>query len=197
MSVFDEREGFIFYRSYYDSIQLLPKDDRIEFLECLLTYQFTGQLSLPTRKFAKILFTSQLHAIKKQVVGFQKGKNTYPTGNPTKGKRKGSHKEGKGEGEDKDKEQEQGKYESQIIGTCLPSVLPVLMNWLEYKRQSKHKYTESGLRTLIKKFNTLAHDYSGLESLVENSIMNGYQGIIWDRYQPSNQHRPIKRDSPI
>lgn len=193
MSVFNEREGFIFYRSYYDSIQLLPKEDRIEFIECLLNYQFTGQLSLPTRKFAKILFTSQLHAIKKQVVGFEKGKNTYPTGNPTKGKHKGSHKQEKGE--DKEQEQEKVKEQSEsiIIGLCLPSVLPILMNWLEYKRQSKFKYTNAGLEALVKKFNKLAHDYSGLESLVENSIMNGYQGIIWEKYQPSNEAKPKQK----
>jgi hypothetical protein len=88
------------------------------------------------------------------------------------------------------KKDNKNNNESEIIGTCLPSVLPILMNWLEYKRQSNFSYTDTGLKTIVKRFNALAYDFAGLESLVENAIINGYKGVVWENYQPSNQSKP-------
>lgn len=176
-------------------------EDRLQFLEAIINYQFTGELIEPKNKLALLAFKGQIHSIKKQVTGYQKGIQTYPTGNPTKGKHKGndkvSHKEVQVQGEVqvKEKVEVQGQYAKEI-GECSPLVLPILMNWLEYKRQKKDKYTVSGLKTLVKKFNSFAHDYSGLESLVENSIMNGYQGIIWDKYVPSKYKPEFTSETP-
>lgn len=197
------REGFNFYRSYYETGLLLEGEDRLEFLDAIINYQFTGELIEPKRKLALLAFKGQIHSIKKQVIGYQKGLQTYPNGNPTKGKHKGndkgSHKEVQVQGEvqvkDKVEVQVQEQYAKEI-GECSPLILPILMNWLEYKREKKDKYTVSGLKSLVRKFNSFAHDYSGLESLVENSIMNGYQGIIWNKYVPSNKKTEPTSETP-
>ena len=94
---FKERKAFNFYRSYYETSLLLDGKDKAEFLECIINYQFTGILIEPKRKNSLLAFRGQIHSINKQIIGFDKGKDTYPNGYPTegkdKGKGKGSHKE--------------------------------------------------------------------------------------------------------
>ena len=94
---FKERKAFNFYRSYYETSLLLYGKDKAEFLECIINYQFTGILIEPKRKNSLLAFRGQIHSINKQIIGFDKGKDTYPNGYPTegkdKGKGKGSHKE--------------------------------------------------------------------------------------------------------
>ena len=94
---FKERKAFNFYRSYYETSLLLDGKDKAEFLECIINYQFTGILIEPKRKNSLLAFRGQIHSITKQIIGFDKGKDTYPNGYPTegkdKGKGKGSHKE--------------------------------------------------------------------------------------------------------
>ena len=116
---FKERKAFNFYRSYYETSLLLDGKDKAEFLECIINYQFTGILIEPKRKNSLLAFRGQIHSINKQIIGFDKGKDTYPNGYPTegkdKGKGKGSHKEvqeeeqvqEKGEGKEKGKEKEE------------------------------------------------------------------------------------------
>lgn len=90
--IFTEKKAFNFYRSYYDTSLLLTGEDRLQFLDAILHYQFTGEIKEPESPMALLAFRGQIHSLKKQVVGYEKGKTTYPNGNPTKGADKGSHK---------------------------------------------------------------------------------------------------------
>ena len=107
--VFEQRQAFNFYRSYYEISLLLDKENRAEFLDSILHYQFTGELKNPTLPMALLAFSGQIHSLKKQVIGFQRGKETYPNGNPTKGKDKGSYKEVQEKEKEKEKEEVQVK----------------------------------------------------------------------------------------
>lgn len=93
--IFEERTAFNFYKSYYKTSLLLDAENRAEFLDCILHYQFTGELKEPKLPFASLAFNGQIHSLQKQVNGYIKGKSTYPTGNPTKGEGKGRYN-GKG-----------------------------------------------------------------------------------------------------
>ena len=111
---FKERKAFNFYRSYYETSLLLDGKDKAEFLECIINYQFTGILIEPKRKNSLLAFRGQIHSINKQIIGFDKGKDTYPNGYPTKGKDKGkgkgSHKEVQEEEQVQDEvEEKEGK----------------------------------------------------------------------------------------
>lgn len=110
-SIFEERQAFNFYRSYYEVGLLLDEINRSEFFEAILHYQFTGEIVEPKNRDAAIMFKGQMHSLKKQVTGFQRGKETYPNGNPTKGKDKGSHKEV----QEKEEVQVKGKEEKEDL----------------------------------------------------------------------------------
>ena len=116
--------AFNFYRSYYETSLLLQKDDKAEFLEAILNYQFTGELIEPKSPMALLAFRGQMHSLNKQVTGYKSGKNTYPNGNPTKGtykakdkgtykaKDKGTHKQVQVQVQEEEEEQE--KEEVQV-----------------------------------------------------------------------------------
>lgn len=110
--------AFNFYRSYYETSLLLQKDDKAEFLEAILNYQFTGELIEPKSPMALLAFRGQMHSLNKQVTGYKSGKNTYPNGNPTKGtykaKDKDTHKQVQVQVQEEEEEQEKEKEEVQV-----------------------------------------------------------------------------------
>lgn len=85
--IFQEKKAFNFYRSYYETSLLLDGDDKLEYIESILHYQFTGELIEPKSKFALLAFKGQIHSLNKQVIGYVKGKsgtinNPPPIGSP-------------------------------------------------------------------------------------------------------------------
>lgn len=83
-------------------------------------------------------------------------------------------------------------YSAEDLGKCKPDRLPVLMNWLEYKRERNEGYKTIGLQTLVKKFNSFMGPVTELESIVEGSIINNYSGIVWFKYQNKQLQQSTK-----
>ena len=110
-NIFNQKKAFNFYRSYYETSLLLQKEDKAEFLEAILHYQFTGELIEPNSHMALLAFRGQIHSLRKQVIGYEMGKNTYPNGNPTKGKYKGEYKGSHKEEQEQEEEQVQDEVE--------------------------------------------------------------------------------------
>lgn len=66
------REGFNFYRSYYDVFNLLESDnDKLVFIKALLKKQFDGIDPQGLKGDAKFAYISQQHSINKQVKGWE------------------------------------------------------------------------------------------------------------------------------
>lgn len=66
------REGFNFYRSYYDVFNLLESDeDKLVFITALLEKQFEGIDPQGLKGNAKFAYISQQHSINKQVKGWE------------------------------------------------------------------------------------------------------------------------------
>ena len=114
-NIFNQKKAFNFYRSYYETSLLLQKEDKAEFLEAILHYQFTGELIEPNSPMALLAFRGQIHSLRKQVIGYEMGKNTYPNGNPTKGKYKGEHKGSHKEVQEEEQVQDEVEEKEGII----------------------------------------------------------------------------------
>lgn len=69
------REGFNFYRSYYDVAKELEPEDRYAFLWALLEKQFDGK-EPDLQGMAKFAYISQKHSIEKQIKGWETKNNT-------------------------------------------------------------------------------------------------------------------------
>ena len=65
--------------------------------------------------------------------------------------------------------------------------------WLEYKDERKPRthnhYTESGLKALLNKFALASKEFgcSEVVRVVEDSIANNYQGIVWDKMRKEDK----------
>lgn len=66
-----QRDGFTFYRSYYDVYNELSKDDKVAFMDALLSKQFTGKEPDELKGMSKFAYLSQKHSIDKQVKGWE------------------------------------------------------------------------------------------------------------------------------
>lgn len=192
---FKERKAFNFYRSYYETSLLLDGKDKAEFLECIINYQFTGILIEPKRKNSLLAFRGQIHSINKQIIGFDKGKDTYPNGYPTegkdKGKGKGSHKEVQEEEQVQEKGKEKGKEKEEIKDTPsafsfyyellkLGAEKQLVSDWLAVRKKKKLTNTETALKGFLKQV-----DKSGnsLNDVLTKCIEKSWGGFEADWYK--------------
>ena len=80
-----QREGFNFYRSYFDVLNMMNKEEQLDFLIALLEKQFYG-IEPSLKGQSKFAYISQKHSIDKQVEGWEnktKCKLSSPTEPPS------------------------------------------------------------------------------------------------------------------
>lgn len=81
-----------------------------------------------------------------------------------------------------------------LTGTVL---YEVIVDWLEYKQEIKDTYkSERSLKTLLNQFidNDRKYGTEAVKTVVEESIANGYKGIIWDKLSKTKSSRPTFDD---
>lgn len=181
-----KRKGFNFFRSYFDVFNELPEKDKLPFIEALLNKQFLGIDPENLKGMAKFAYISQQHSISEQVKGFESKTGIILT--PTEG------------GSDTPTEQvevkEEVKEEVKVKEEYTPNFneagkSELYYNWLEYRKQIKKPIkAESTLKGLVKKFNEKSFDE--LNFVVNASIENGWQGLIWEKYSPGDKPKTLK-----
>ena len=80
-----QREAFNFYRSYFDVLDMMNKEEQLDFLIALLKKQFYG-IEPSLKGQSKFAYISQKHSIDKQVEGWEnktKCKLSLPTEDPS------------------------------------------------------------------------------------------------------------------
>ena len=178
-NIFNQKKAFNFYRSYYETSLLLQKEDKAEFLEAILHYQFTGELIEPNSPMALLAFRGQIHSLRKQVIGYEMGKNTYPNGNPTKGKYKGEYKGSHKEEQEQEQEQEKEKEKEEINNINFDKLLSFLNSKTgrnfklineatkkKYNARLKEGYTKDDiLNAIINAVNSDYHKENGFKYL--------------------------------
>ena len=92
----------------------------------------------------------------------------------------------------KEKKQGQQEIEIEVIDAPLadrsPELIQAVNEWFEYKREKGKKYTERGRSTFLKKIKKSAEEYgdSAVVEVIEDSMANEYQGVVWDRLGKNN-----------
>ena len=64
-----------------------------------------------------------------------------------------------------------------------PELEEAVVKWLAYKQERRQAYQPTGLNTLLKRILERSRQYgdAAVIELIEDSITNQYQGIIWDK----------------
>ena len=72
-----------------------------------------------------------------------------------------------------------------------------IMDWLNYKDERRDHYQEQGLRALMRRIENKSkeHGDSAVCEVIEESMANGYKGIIFDRLKEKQEkkHRTLDR----
>jgi hypothetical protein len=114
------RQAFNFYKSYFDILPMMNKEEQLEYLIALLEKQFYG-IEPNLKGQALFAYTSQKHSIDKQVEGWESKTKTPlqpptqdpylpPTDPPTKDTTEPPYQQEQG----KEQEQEEVKEEEQV-----------------------------------------------------------------------------------
>lgn len=71
----------------------------------------------------------------------------------------------------------------------LEAIYPALVRWMTYKGEKGFPYKPTGAKTLVLMVCRNVHQEGAavVETLIDESIANGYQGIIWDRLKDKRQ----------
>ena len=129
-----KRQAFNFYRSYYDILDDITRDeDKLTYLLALLDRQFKG-IEPTLEKIPRLVYNSQKHSIDKQVAGWESKSGVKltptedpylpPTEGPTEGSTEGTSDaivkttEGSSEGpylQEQEKGKEEVKEQEEII----------------------------------------------------------------------------------
>lgn len=76
-------------------------------------------------------------------------------------------------------------------------LLEAVNNWIGYKEERNFKYKERGLQTLLKTISDKSSQFGdeAVTNVINESISNGYQGIVWDKLKNGNKKSSWKKDS--
>ena len=103
---------------------------------------------------------------------------------------------------DKDKEEDIDKKKSvrETTHTLFERLLPdfdispmladKLREWFKYKTERKEPYKEQGMKTLLRQIESHCSQYGegALADLIDDSMANGWKGIIFDRLKKPTQN---------
>lgn len=99
---------------------------------------------------------------------------------------------------DKDIEKKKKKENTHTLFTrlvedfCFPSyVVDKLTEWMAYKVERKEPYKEQGMKSLLRQIETniLHYGAEAVCSLIDDSMANGWKGIIFDRLKTTTVHK--------
>lgn len=200
--------GFSFFESYYEASKVLSEDEQKKFFAQIIHYAYTGEEREELGDIAAALWTAVKPNVENSRNNSGRGgrkpsnnKNEKPTVSENKktdgSEKKQNRRSGKGEerkGEDKgdgenntpplSPQGETTKTASEMIDDrMMPSQLEKsAKDWVQYKTEKRQAYKPTGLKSLLTEIQNNANRYGvpAVVSVINQSMANGYQGIMWD-----------------
>lgn len=98
---------------------------------------------------------------------------------------------------DKDKKKSVKETQHALFEHLLPDYLfsdalqAKISEWITYKAERKESYQEQGLKTLLRRLenNRIEYGEQAVMDLIDESMSNGWKGIIFDRLQQRQQQK--------
>lgn len=175
-----EIKGFTFYSNYFDFYKNLSDKERLKLADAILFYMFENKEPNNLNGMLTAIWTNIKMPLDNSKINIKNGK-------------KG------GRPKTETITEEKAKTKANNISNFFISNFLFLNNnknnkellenkvneWFKYKIERKDKYTETGLNTLLKKIEKATEKY-GVErviELIDESMANNYQGIIFDKLE--------------
>jgi Family of unknown function (DUF6291) len=175
------RDGFVFYRSFYESAKALSDEDKLEFYDAIFEFAL-NQNETKTKPLVNAfinLVKPQIEANNRRYENGKKGgrpsKNDAKENlNETKAKPNNNLDETKAKPKEKEKEKEKEKDKEKEKELDMSGINPqAFSEWVNYKG---NKYSRQGK---VLSINFLRdYDYNLQSEIIRTSIMNGWKGLF-------------------
>lgn len=202
-----ERNGFVFYRSFYEALCALDPETRLACYDALMNYGLNGvePEAEGVIKAVFILFKPQIDANNKRYANGCKGgkpksnqdeTKTKPNSNQNITKETPKEKDKEKE-KDKDKEKDKEKVKEKVKKKSTLSLYEdvkanyplsenmdlTLTKWFTYRDNIRKPLGDKSIEQLIEKVIALERQYGyiAVAKCFDNSIDNGYQGVFFDK----------------
>jgi len=125
-----DRQGFNFYKSYYDVYKEMNPKNRLAFMDALLKKEFENEES-DLKGMAKFAYLSQKHSIDKQVKGYIDKLKAINKDTPSQGgadtptEPPSPQEQVQGEEQEQEQEKEEEKEEEQVFDEVVEPVQPL------------------------------------------------------------------------
>ena len=211
-----ERDSFVFYRSFYKALNGLPPDVHKEIITAICEYALDGtEPELDGISYTVFeLIRPQIDANNKRYVNGAKGgrpkkplvlktiTNGYETGNHRLSNEKPNvndnvnENDNENENENENVKEKRKRKAAEPQGETLveemgfsPELESTVKSWVRYKTEKRQAYKPTGLKSLLSRIKTEA-DARGdraVIDLINLSMSNNWQGIIWDKVQKQDR----------
>jgi CRISPR/Cas system CSM-associated protein Csm2 small subunit len=194
--------SFTFYWDYYNLIDTMPIEDKKVLAVAILDYVFKDEIPSLNGHNQAIFNT-----LSKQL-NLSKNNSKRSTGKKPEENQKANRKETKrATGEKPKSKPEQNKtsilsfkfYISNFNNLNSNELLRnKIEDWYNYKLERREPYKESGLKTLLAKIDKATNQY-GVEKvidLIDESMANGYKGIIWEKLEKKPNAKKYEEPVP-
>ena len=205
-----ERDSFVFYRSFFESISCLDKEQKADCLDAIARYALDGEV-IEMDGIIKALFLSmkpQIDANTRRYTNGLKGgrpanqKETKeePNQNQNETKTKPNDNQGETNPEPNVNDNENDKKITPLTPLTGEKVTPkkpselvedrnfkpplkeAVLQWLKYKAEKKQGYKSTGLANFLTQVENNAEVYGAekVAAVIRSSMGANYQGVVWD-----------------
>lgn len=183
------KDSFILYLEQREVFDNLTDEQAGKIIKTIFEYEATKQVP-ELEQLLKIIFIPIKQTLDRNSVKYEKtcerNKENIKKRWDKKDTKNTSGKNGKKENtKNTDNEHDNDNDNVFFINKKLNSVF---IDWLEYKKQRKEKYTDIGLKKLITEINNklTKHAEDEIINLINECMSSNYKGIIFDKLKTSN-----------
>lgn len=206
-----KRDSFVFYRSFYKAMNDLPPDVHKRIITAICEYALDGtEPELDGISYTVFeLIRPQIDANNTRYINGSKGgrpkkpmvmelkTNGYETENHRLSNEKPNVNDNDNDNENvKENVKEKRKRKAaepqgdpvEEMGYS-PELESTVKSWVRYKTEKRQAYKETGLRSLLTRIRKEAEARGdrAVINLIQESMANNWQGIIWDRLQKGDR----------
>jgi hypothetical protein len=207
-----ERQGFNFFKSYFDVYRELNDKDKVKFMDALLERQFWGIEPEGLKGMSNFAFISQKHSIDAQVKGYEDkmetklfNPNAPPPAPPAIGANTPPPEqvEGKEEEEEEEKEKVEGKeqigaspvfvFKTSLIDYGFKKQL--VEDWLKVRKTKRATNTKTAFDSFILEIEKTGQEKNEIfKTIVESGWSSFKNSWLEKNIGPPDNGRYIKRD---
>lgn len=168
------RDGFIFYKSFYDSIKELSPEDQVQIYNAIFTYQFEGE-KIELKGICKSIFTLIIPQLEANNNRYKNGCKGGRPKNQNITEQKPTVIENENQNITKLKPKEKDKEKDKDIYYSNKKLNDLFKEFLQVRKKLKAINSERAIQMLIKKLNN--YDDDTKYKMIEQSIVHSWKDV--------------------